>query len=93
MIKTALYGGKSAGYDYWKYMRICMNHFGFESCKADPVVWMRPAGKLVGVDHCEYVLLYVDDAICCSCNPKDVLEKVIGRVWTIKKGSIYPSNI
>lgn len=35
----------------------------------------------------------MDDAICCSCNPKDVLEKVIGRVWTIKKGSIYPSNI
>ena len=35
----------------------------------------------------------MDDTICCSCNPKDVLEKVIGRVWTIKKGSIYPSNI
>ena len=79
LIKRALYGGKSAGSDYWKHMRTCMDHLGFKSCKSDPDVWMRAAVKPDGGKYWEYVLLYVDDALCCSCNPKDVLEKEIGK--------------
>ena len=93
LIKRALYGGKSAGSDYWKHMRTCMDHLGFKSCKSDPDVWMRAAVKPDGGKYWEYVLLYVDDALCCSCNPKDVLEKEIGKFWTMKKGSIGPPNI
>ena len=54
---------------------------------------MRDAVKPDGGKYWEYVLLYVDDALCCSCNPKDVLEKEIGKFWTMKKGSIGPPNI
>ena len=36
LIKRALYGGKSAGRDYWLHLRSCMEFLGFEPCKADP---------------------------------------------------------
>ena len=65
LIKRTLYGGKTAGSDYWKHMRTCMAHLGFKSCRADPDVWMRDAVRpRDGMDYWEYVLLYVDDALC-----------------------------
>ena len=36
-----LYGGKSAGFNFWHHLRRCMAHVGFESPKADTDVWMR----------------------------------------------------
>jgi hypothetical protein len=36
VIKPALYGGKSAGADFWNHLREYMMHLGFMSCKADP---------------------------------------------------------
>ena len=33
-IVRALYGGKSAGADYWRHVRQAMTEMGFESCKA-----------------------------------------------------------
>ena len=93
-IKRALYGGKCAGADHWKHMRSCMNHIGFIPCKADPDVWMRSAIKdSDGTLYWEYVLLYVDDVLCISTNPKFVLENEIGKYWTLKKGSLGPPNI
>jgi len=38
IIVRALYGGKSAGSDYWRHVRSAMHEFGFTSCKADPDV-------------------------------------------------------
>ena len=94
IIKRALYGGKSAGSDYWKYMRTCMEHLNFTPCKADPDVWMRQAIKDTdGTNYYEYVLLYVDDTICISMNSQSVLKKEIGRYWTLKEGSLGPPTI
>ena len=31
LIRRALYGGKSSGADFWRHLRSCMNHLGFES--------------------------------------------------------------
>ena len=45
-----------------------------------------------GTEYWEYILLYVDDDLCCSMNPRDVLEKELGKFWTLKKGSVGPSN-
>ena len=39
VIVRALYGGKSAGADYWRHVRSAMNELGFESCKADPDIY------------------------------------------------------
>ena len=42
VIVLALYGGKSANADYWCHVRHAMTELGFQSCKADPDVWLRP---------------------------------------------------
>ena len=94
VIKRALYGGKYAGSDYWKHMRSCMDHLGFKPCLADPEVWMRKAiNPKDNTEYWEYVLLYVDDALCISHRPREVLEKEIGKYWILKKPSLGPPNI
>ena len=66
-----------------------MDHLGFKPCKADPDLWMRAAVKPTdGTSYWEYVLLYVDDALSVSHNPREVLEKEIGKYWTLKPDSI-----
>jgi hypothetical protein len=40
LITRALYGGKSAGKDFRNHLRSCMRHLDFESCLANPDVWM-----------------------------------------------------
>ena len=93
LICRALYGGKSSGADFWKHLRTCMQHLGFESCKADPDIWMRPAQKDDGSHYWEYVLLYVDDALCISCDAENVLKNQTGRYFVIKDGSVGPPTI
>ena len=41
----------------------------------------------------EFVLLYMDDALCISTDPKSVLEKEIRKYWTLKAGSLGPLSI
>ena len=60
LIHRALYGGKSAGWDFRNHLRSCMHHLNFLFCPADPDVWMRPAKKGHGSPYYDYVLLYVD---------------------------------
>ena len=45
LIRRALYWDKNSGRDFWNYLRSCMHHIGFESCKAYTYVWMRAANK------------------------------------------------
>ena len=60
IIVRALYGGKSANADYWRHVREGMNELGFDSCKADPDVWLRPATKSDDTSYDQYILLYTD---------------------------------
>ena len=53
-----------------------MENLGCESCKADPDVWMRSATRSDGQDYYEYILLYVDNCLCISENPKPALLQV-----------------
>lgn len=93
MITRALYGGKVSGRDYRNALRACMKHLGFNSCLADPDVWMRRAKKPDGSEYWEYVLLYTDDALCVSCNAEDVLRCEIGKYFTMKEESIGVPDI
>ena len=93
LIRRALYGGKSSGADFWRHLRTCMEHLGFHPCKADSEIWMRKALKDDGTEYWEYVLLYVDDALCVSCNGKHVLEKEIGKYFYLKPDSIGTPKI
>jgi hypothetical protein len=93
VIKRALYGGKVSGRDFRNLLRSCMKHIGFDSCLADPDVWMRKAKKADGSLYWEYVLLYVDDALCISENAEHVLRQEIGAYFDLKEESVGPPDI
>ena len=42
-IARALYGTKCAGRDFRNHLRSCMELVNYESCPADPDIWMRKA--------------------------------------------------
>ena len=74
-----------------EHMWSCMTYLGFISCQADPNIWMREAQKDNGTEYWEYVLLYVDDALCINVNAENVLWSEIGKYFFIKPKSVgYP---
>ena len=87
LIQQALYREKSSGSDFQKDVPSCMQHLHFESCKADLDLWMRKAQKDDDTPYWEKVLLYINDALCISTNPKNVLKHEIGKYYFIKEGS------
>ena len=90
VIVRALYGGKSAGADYWRHVRSAMNELGFESCKADPDVWFRASQKPGGTKYYQYVLLYTDDILAIMEEPERFLREELGTCFTLKEKSIGP---
>ena len=93
LIKRALYGGKSAGADFWRHLRTCMEFLGFQSTISDAEVWRRKAVKDNGHEYWEYILLYVDDALCISHRAEDVLRNELGKYFVLKQESISKPNI
>ena len=64
IIVRALYGLKSAGASFRNHLADCMSHLGWESCKADHDVWLKPeVRKDDGHQYYAYCLLYVDDIL------------------------------
>lgn len=92
IIVRAAYGLKSAGADFRNHLRDCMDHLGYESCKADPDVWMRKATRSDGETYYEYLLLYVDDCLCVSEDPKDALLQ-LDKYFPMKPDSLGPPKI
>ena len=90
IIVQALYGGKSAGTDYWRHVQSAMREMGFQSCKADPDVWLRPAIKSDGTRYYQYVLLYTDDILAVMEEPEKFLREELGNYFTLKGKSIGP---
>ena len=93
LIHRALYGGKSAGRDFWNHLRDCMRHLDFVSCPADPDLWMRKAKTADGSECYEYILLYVDDALAIGPNPEKLLREGIGKYFELKEESIGPPTL
>ena len=93
IIVRALYGLKSAGAAFRNHLAICMSNLGYKSCLADPDVWLRPAvRKTNGVRYYEYVLIYVDDILCMSHDPKALMQK-LDKYFPMKEGSIGTPDI
>ena len=65
---------------------------GFESCKADPDVWMQRASKPDGSYYYKQVLFYVDNTLAISLDPKSVLLKV-DKHFLMKPNSIAAPDI
>ena len=92
LIVRALYGTKTAGADFRNHLRSCMVHLGYESCLADPDVWMRAAKADDRREYYEYLLLYVDDTLAISEYPEKAIREV-GRHFKMKESSIGPPKI
>jgi hypothetical protein len=90
IIVRALYGGKSAGADYWRHVRNAMSEMNFTSCKADPDVWFRPGTRSDGTEYWQYALLYTDDILAIMEEPEKFLREELGVRFTIKEKSIGP---
>jgi Reverse transcriptase (RNA-dependent DNA polymerase) len=84
IIKRALYGLKSSG-AAWRAMLA-----GFKSTKGDPDVWFRPQHGPNG-GYYEYVLIYVDDILCTSHDPKAVMV-VLSKTYRLKDDSVGPPS-
>lgn len=69
-------------------MAATLRDAGFTSWKADPDVWMRPNVKPDGFEYYEYVLVYVDDVLCMSHNPKAMIMDCLKKTYTLKAGSV-----
>ena len=87
-IIRALYGGKSAGADYWRHVRSAMEEMGFMSCKADPDVWLRPSMKEDDTDYYQYVLLYTDDILAIMEKPENFIREELSNKFVVKPNSI-----
>ena len=82
VVKRALYGTKTASRDFRNHLRDCMDHLGYQSCRADPDLWMRVAND-GGIDYYEYMLLYVDDCLIVSKYPEESLSR-LGKYFFIE---------
>jgi hypothetical protein len=90
IIVRALYGGKSAGADYWRHVRQAMTSMKFAACSADPDVWMRKGIKPDGIHYWQFVLLYTDDILAIMVSPKQYITDELGTYFTVKPKSIGP---
>jgi hypothetical protein len=50
---------------------------GFKGTKADPDMYICVQVKPDGFEYYEMLLIYVDDILCVSHNPKPVMDEII----------------
>ena len=88
ILVRALYGLKSAGASWRATLANTLQYdLGFKPCKADQDVWLRPAVKDTGEKYYEYILVYTDDLLIISANPKVWADR-IDNIYKLKKGSV-----
>jgi hypothetical protein len=89
LVVKALYGLKPASFSFRSFMAEKLTQLGFQSTLADPDVWLRAATKGDGERYYEYVLMYVDDILAISCDPKAILEDV-QKTFKFKNDAMDP---
>lgn len=92
IIQKALYGLKTSG-NSWRQVlsQFIEEHLGFKNSKADPDVYIKAACKPNGEKYYEWLLVYVDDILCVSHNPKAVMDK-IASVYDLKDSVQAPER-
>jgi hypothetical protein len=88
LIVRALYGLKSSGSAFRNHLAECMNHLGWEPCRAYCDLWMKAETRPNdGVRYWAYILIYVDDILCVHHDPGTPLAK-LDEYFKMKEGSI-----
>ncbi|KAL7545200.1 hypothetical protein ACHAWF_014099 [Thalassiosira exigua] len=93
IIVRAIDGLKSAGAAFRAHLASAMRSMGYDSCRADPDLWMkkktRPEDKF---EYYSYVLCYVDGILCCDHDASEVMRE-LGGYFALKPGSVGSPNI
>ena len=71
IVDAALYGLCTSGQRWHNRFAECMRLEGFEPCKAEPDIWMRPNGDIY-----EYVAVYVDDLAMAMKDPETFINNL-----------------
>ncbi len=87
IIVRALYGLKSLGARWHDHLANTLHTMGYQSCLADPDVWMKARVKPSGEEYWEYVLAYVDDILVISHEPRKVMDK-LQAAYQLKNNSV-----
>jgi hypothetical protein len=88
IIVRALYGLKSSGAAWHSHMAQTLKDMNFTSSLADPDVWYRAAVRPEDeFQYYEYVLIYVDDILALSHDPKQIV-KTLGSLYHLKENSV-----
>jgi hypothetical protein len=82
-----------SGSAFRNHLAKLMMDLGFQSCKADPDVWMRKAIKHDGSSYYEYGLYYIDDTLAISVDPKYSLLEKFDKYFPMKPDSIAVPDI
>ena len=83
VIVGASYGRKSAGAAFRSHLAKCMESLGYKSCKADPVLQLKPAEDKV--KYYSYLLCNIDDILCIHYNA-DVMLEWLHKSFQLKPG-------
>ena len=83
IVKRALYGLKSSGASWRAMLAQTLSDLGYKSTKADPDVWIRPQTKPNGFEYYEMILVYVDDILHLSHDPKPTIE-ALGKLYVLR---------
>ena len=75
----ALYVLKPAIVALRLYMDDKLDEMGFKSSVADPDVWMRAAVKPDGEEYYKYILMYLDNILSSSIQPRYVMKYIEQR--------------
>jgi hypothetical protein len=92
IIRRALYGLNGSGASYRKHISGCMRHLGYESCRADPDLWMMARTRDDHFEYSSYVLIYVDDILVISHEALADLRK-IDHYFKMKNDSVGDPDI
>ncbi len=76
IIRKALYGLKSSGAAFRAHLAETLYDLSFKPTKGVPDVWIRPAVKPNGFEYYEMTLVYVDDIMCISHDPKATMQGI-----------------
>ena len=91
VITRALYGLKSSGASWRSMLAQSLRDMGFDNTIADPDVWRRSAKTETGKDYYELLLVYVDDILLSSHDPKPTME-LINTFYELKEPAAAPET-
>ena len=69
-----------------------MASLGYQSCKADPVLWLKPIRQEDGVQYYSFLLCYVDDILCIHHSEDSMLERLY-KSFPLKSGIWQSRNV